>query len=279
MMNGYRVAASWLGAVLVVSLVLYAAASLYLFLTQEQKIFHPIRQLQQTPQDWGLNFESVVLSSEGIPIHGWWIAGAADQTAVLFCHGNSGNIADAAVADRSRLLHELGLGVFLFDYRGYGNSKGTPSEIGSYRDGEAAMRFLVDEKKIAVQRLLLYGHSLGGGVASWLAVNHPVRGVILEGSFTSIEDMAEERYPYLPVRRLARVHYNNLERISWLRAPLLIIHSRDDEVVAFAHGQRLFAAAPGPKTFLEISGTHNSGFNHSVAAIKQAVTALAGLYR
>ncbi|MBF0158470.1 MAG: alpha/beta fold hydrolase [Magnetococcales bacterium] len=275
-MNLYRLTTSWWGSMLVLLLACYAIASLYLFLTQEQKVFHPSSVLQQTPQQWGLEFESILLSSDGVPIHGWWIAGASHRPVVLFCHGNSGNMSDPAVADRTKLLHELGLGVLLFDYRGYGTSQGSPSETGSYRDGEAALHFLVHEKKIPVQNILVYGHSLGGGIASWLAVQQPTRGLILEGSFTSIEDMAEERYPYLPVRWLARIHYNNLERMPWLRAPLLLIHSREDEVVAWTHGQRLFAAAREPKTWLEMRGSHNHGLIDSAVAVKQAIASMAG---
>ncbi|MCP4378036.1 MAG: alpha/beta hydrolase, partial [bacterium] len=144
-------------------------------------------------------------------------------------------------------------------YRGYGQSEGSPSEQGTYRDAEAAWTYLTRKRKIDASKIVLFGRSLGGAVAAWLAVEKHSAGVILESTFTSVPDRGAELYKYLPVRFLARINYNTLGRIDKLRCPLLVIHSPDDEIIPYHHGQQLFESAKEPKRFLEISGGHNGG--------------------
>jgi hypothetical protein len=177
---------------------------------------------------------------------------------LLFFHGNAGNISHRL--DSIRIFADLGLDVFIFDYRGYGLSEGSPSEPGTYRDATAAWRWLTGERGLAPGQILLFGRSLGAAVALELATRVEPAGVILESAFTSVPDLGAAIYPWLPVRLLSRYRYDNLGRIASVRAPLLVVHSRGDEIVPFRQGQALFAAASEPKRFLELQGGHNDGF-------------------
>ena len=150
--------------------------------------------------------------------------------------------------------------VFIFDYRGYGQSEGKPSESGTYRDAEAAWQYLVEERKVDPNRIIIFGRSLGGAVATWQARNHTPVALILESTFTSVPDIGAKYYPFLPVRLLSRFKYDTAEYLKGVNCPVLIVHSPDDEMMPFSHGQRLFEIAKEPKGFLEISGSHNEGF-------------------
>ncbi|MBF0625304.1 MAG: alpha/beta hydrolase [Magnetococcales bacterium] len=234
----------------------YLLMTLLLYLSQNQQVFHPTRVREGHPAGWGLIHEPVMLDSAGIPIRAWWLPGAPERPVVLFFHGNACNISQ--LEGQARLFHAMGWSSLLVDYRGYGESGGEASEAGTYEDALSAWNHLTGTRTIDPGRIILYGHSLGGGVAVWLAGRTTPRGVILEGTFTSIADRAAELYPWLPVRWLARIHYDNVAGLARVQAPLLIIHSREDRVVPFHHGQRLFDAAGGRKWFLPILGDHNS---------------------
>jgi hypothetical protein len=218
----------------------------------------PSRALTASPAELGLRFESVYFEAEdGVRLHGWFLPAPENGLTLLFFHGNAGNISHRL--DSLRQFHDLGVNTFIFDYRGYGESEGSPGENGSYLDAAAAWRYLTRERGVAAQDILLFGRSLGGAIATWLAVERPSAGLIIESTFTSIPDLAAELYPWLPVRPLARIHYPTLARIGLVRSPLLVVHSREDELIPFAHGRRLFEKAANPKRFLEISGDHNGG--------------------
>ena len=161
------------------------------------------------------------------------------------------------------MYHQLGLAVFIIDYRGYGRSQGRPSEPGTYLDAEAAWNYLTKDKAVPENRIILYGESLGGAVATWLATQHKPGALILESSFTSVMDMGRHYYPYLPIRWISRIKYPTLDRIKEVHVPLLIIHSLTDDIVPYAQGKKLFESAHEPKSFLEITGDHNNGFMES----------------
>jgi hypothetical protein len=158
------------------------------------------------------------------------------------------------------MLNGLGLDVFIFDYRGYGQSEGKPSEAGTYADSEAARQWLIDHRDVKDEDLLIWGRSLGAAMAARLAREHPPRALVIESGFTSFPDVAAEFYPYLPVRWIARFNYPVIDYVKDVKCPVLVVASRDDEIIPFAHGERIFAAAPSPKAMLEISGTHNDGY-------------------
>ncbi|MCB0210042.1 MAG: alpha/beta hydrolase, partial [Anaerolineae bacterium] len=141
-----------------------------------------------------------------------------------------------------------------------GQSEGSPSEAGSYLDAEAAWHYLTEERRIAPEKIVIVGRSLGGGVATWLAQHQSAAALVLESTFTSIPDMAAHQYPFLPVRPLTRIRYNTLARLPHIDMPLLIVHSPADDVIPYEHGRQIFQAAAEPKQFLEIQGDHGSGF-------------------
>ena len=233
------------------------------FAFQGHLLFQPSSELLITPDRAGMDYETVRFDAEdGVALHGWWIPAHHGEEAargtVLFFHGNAGNISGRLQSVQQ--FHHLQLNVFIFDYRGYGKSSGSPSEDGLYRDARAAWRYLVDDQGIAPSDVILFGRSMGGGPATWLAQRTAPRAVILESAFTSVPDIAAHHYPFLPARALARIQFDNLSRVDALGAPLLVIHSRDDRVVPFQHGRRLYDAAADPKQFLELQGGHNDGF-------------------
>ncbi len=244
--------------------ILLSAAVGYLLLVvlmyflQSQMVYHPQKSITYTPNDIGLSYEDTTFTTEdGISLHGWYIPTDSNIT-VLYFHGNAGNISGRL--QTIQLLHNLGLNVFIFDYRGYGKSEGRPSEQGTYKDARAAWKYLVSEKDIENEQIIIMGRSLGGAVASWLAVHKQPGATILESTFTSAADLGADLYPWLPVRSIIQYNYNTLEYVKKIESPLFMAHSRDDEIVPYQHGKTLFGAANDPKTFVELRGSHGSGF-------------------
>lgn len=250
--------------VILAAAIAYAAIMALVYLYQPRLVYFPQveRELTNTPRSAGLDFEDVRLqSADGVDIHGWWVPAREPRGAVLLMHGNAGNISHRV--GYAAMFNRLGYSVLLFDYRGYGKSGGHPDEEGTYRDAEAAWQHATVVRRIPPQHIVMVGESLGGGVATWLALKHPPRALVLASTFTSVPDLGAQIYPWLPVRLLARIEYGNLARIGQIRAPILVAHSRDDDIIPYAHGQALYAAAPEPRQFLTLSGTHNDGFLYS----------------
>jgi fermentation-respiration switch protein FrsA (DUF1100 family) len=260
--------------------ILFIAAAGYVLLVAFVYVFQsrliyfpdiPGRTLTATPAEIGLPFEEALIkTADGIGLHGWLVPAGTDAPVVLFCHGNAGNISHRL--DHLKLLHDMGLAVLLFDYRGYGKSEGAPDETGTYRDAQAAWEFLTRSKGVNPAHIVIFGESLGGAIAAHLAKDVGSAGaLILASTFTSAPDLASQFYWYLPVRLLARFEYPTAEYVSHVRAPTLILHSRDDEIVPFAQGRKIFERAAGPKAFVEISGDHNAGFLMSGSTLTQGL--------
>ncbi len=241
------------------AVAVYGGLCLALFLFQARLVFFPSRTLASTPQRIGLEYEEVWLqAADGARIHGWYVPHPRARGTLLFLHGNAGNIGDRL--ESLGIFHRLGLNTLIIDYHGYGKSEGSPGEAESYSDAEAAWRHLVEARRIPAQSIVLFGRSLGGAVAAWLAARVPSAGLILESTFTSVPDMAAKVYPFFPVRLLARIQLDARASLARVRVPVLVIHSAGDEIVPLAHGRALFDAAPEPKRFLELRGGHNDGF-------------------
>lgn len=246
-------------SLLVILLGVFLGLSLFLYLFQERYVYFPDRKLVSTPAQIHLPYEEVHLQTQDrVQLHGWFVPAPDARLTLLFLHGNAGNISHRL--ESLQVFHELGLNVFIFDYRGYGDSTGTPSEQGTYRDASAAWRYLTKTRTIPASRIVLFGRSLGGAVAVWLAGRTRPAALILESTFTSIRDMAARFYPYLPTSLLIRIRYPCIDRIGALHLPVLIVHSADDEIIPYASARRLYDAAPGPKALLTIHGGHNDGF-------------------
>lgn len=241
---------------------LYVLLAIALYLFQERMIFLrgvPGRDLEATPRLLGLDYRDVRLeTADNVALHGWYVPADERRGVLLFLHGNAGNISHRL--DSIAIFNSLGLDVLIIDYRGYGRSQGKPSEQGVYLDAEAAWRYLVEDRSEDPATILVFGRSMGGAIAAWLSSRHEAAGLIIESCFTSALDMAQQLYPFMPVRLLARIRFPAAEFVARSRNPVLVVHSSHDEIIPFAMGQSLFATAPEPKRFLAISGDHNSGF-------------------
>lgn len=208
-----------------------------------------------------LGVEEVRLrTADGVQLYGWWRPPGSDEAPVLlWCHGNAGNISHRA--ENLELLGRRGLGVLLFDYRGYGRSEGSPSEEGLYLDAEAAHRYLTEEQGIAPRHIILFGRSLGAAVALRTVLERPAAGLIMESPFVNVPAMARHMMPFLPVWALARNEFDSLARIGRLEVPVLIIHGTADRLVPPEQGRRLYQAAPEPKEWYAIEGAgHNDTY-------------------
>jgi fermentation-respiration switch protein FrsA (DUF1100 family) len=204
-------------------------------------------------------------AANGTALHAWWTAPpgwAPQHGAVLFSHGNGGNLSSRGPVG-GRWRAELGRAVLLYDYPGYGKSEGLPSEAGCYASGEAAYRWLVGEQQVPQAEVVHVGESLGGAIATELAVRHRCRALILLFPFTSFPDMAQQTVPWLPARWLVRNRLDNLAKIDQVGCPVFITHGTADRVIPFRQGERLYEAAREPKRFLRISGM---GHRHPVGA-------------
>lgn len=232
---------------------------------------YPTRRLEGTPAQRGLKYEELTLTAEdGTRLSAWFLPAEAAEFTVLLLHGNAGNISHRLA--KARILLDLGVSVLLLDYRGYGESEGKPSEPGTYQDARAAYRYLIKERGIRPEQVLVFGESLGTGVAVELATAEKVGGVILEAGFTSLADVGQRIFWFLPgVRWLVKNRYDSRRKIARLAAPLLLLHSREDEVFRFYHAERLFGAAPDPKRLVPLRGRHADGFFTSEAECRDAL--------
>lgn len=243
-------------------LVVYSVLAWTLFFMQPRLTFQPSRDVPNNPGDIGLEYDKVQLKTpDGLTLSAWYIPAENAKFTLLFCHGNGGNITHRL--DSIKIFNRLNLNCLIFDYRGYGDSNGKPSEKGVYIDAQTAYDWLINEKKMSPENIIIYGQSLGGSVAAYLASNVKAKGLIMESSFTSYTDIAQKYYPYMPVRLFARYSFSAVDYIKKVHYPVLFVHSPDDDIVPFKLGQKLYAAANEPKKFIEISGNHNEGFLHS----------------
>ena len=252
---------------------LYAFVCIYLFFMQDRLLFYPnlsSRKITATPAKIGLDFEPVTITtSDNVRIKGWFVPAEKAKGVLLFFHGNAGNISHRL--DSLAIFHHLGLSTLIIDYRGYGESEGRISEQGTYLDAGASWRYLTETKGIAPEEIVIFGRSLGGAVAANLATRTLPAGLILESVFSSVPDMAAQLYPILPVRLLARYEYDVKKMVQGISCPVLVIHSRDDDIIPFTHGVKVYETAVGTKEFLEISGGHNEGFLVSGSRYQQGL--------
>jgi len=245
-------------------LVGYAVLCLVVVFFHKRFIYYPFADLIGTPKQVGVPFRDVFFeAADGVRIHGWIVEPDGDpvRANVLFFHGNGGNISYSM--DTVALFAQLGFRAFFVEYRGYGRSDGRPDEKGLHADAAGALKYFCGEYGLEPKDVVYVGRSLGGGVALKLALRSPPAALVLESPFTSIREMAGAARYLLPLQILIFDRFDNLAGIPNLAVPLLVVHSREDEIVPFFHGRRLFEAAPEPKEFLEILGDHNGGYHLS----------------
>ncbi len=251
-------------------IVVYVGLIGFLYLFQRQFIYFPDRT-RPDPAAYGVPDMAPVtlITADGIELLAWWRPAArADAPVMAFFHGNAGNIGYRGPKVRPYL--DDGWGVLLTAWRGYSGNTGDPSENGLYADGRSALDFLA-ARGVDPEKLVIYGESLGAGVSVQMALERPVAAMILEAPFTSIADMAQHRFPFVPARALVRDRFASLSKIGQLRIPVMVIHGEDDAIVPLKFGQRLFEAVNPPKTPLFVPGgghndLHDFGISTAVKA-------------
>ena len=259
----------------------YIGLAIALYLGQSNLVFMPSRDVIETPEILSIKFENIQITTrDNVNLDSWFVPAKDNDLVgkgvILFCHGNGCNISNRI--SYLPIFRELGLATFLFDYRGYGKSGGTPTEEGTYADVEAAWQYLTQERQIPPQKIIIYGESLGGAIASYLAQkisqpngNNNAGGLVLASTFTSISDRAAELYPFMPIRFLSRFSYNSIDRLPSIKIPVLVIHSIDDEIIPFHHGDRNFQVANQPKKLVKLRGDHNGGFLDSLETYRNGL--------
>lgn len=239
----------------------YGLVCLMLYFQQQRLIFFPTRQLEHTPSLYKLKYQDIWIStSQGEQVerlHGWWIpAEQSDALVMLYFHHNATNI--GANVSQALQFHKLGYSIFLFDYRGFGQSEGAfPTEPQLYEDAQAAWNYLTQERKISPNQLIIYGHSVGGAIAIDLAAKHPEgSALIVQSSFTSMRDMTKRfgLYWVLPVEFLLRQRFDSLEKMQFVKMPVLVITGTEDLQIPVVMGERLYKAAPESKQLIVIQG-------------------------
>ncbi len=225
---------------------------------ENRLIFFPEKVIEETPRQWGMAYEDIYFTTEdGLRLNGWWIPATGSPITLLWFHGNAGNISHRL--ESIKLRHDrLAINIFIFDYREYGKSEGKASEGGTYRDGNAAVGYLRGRGDLDPARIAFLGESLGSAVAVEMAIRHVCAALILESPFLSVHEMAKVSFPFLPLGPLLRTRYDNISKIGKVRAPILIVHGENDEIVPFQHGRRLFEAAPEPKELYVVKGAHHN---------------------
>ncbi len=255
---------------ILVVVLTYLGVCVLVGLLQSRLIYFPTRGYPVAPSDIGLDFEDLTLrTNDGVSIAAWYVPHVDPKGSVIFCHGNAGNMSDRLHS--VKLLHGMGLNVVIFDYRGFGRSEGRPSEQGTYEDAEAAWRYLIETRGESPRRVILFGRSLGGAVAIELATRveqtpssiHPT-ALVVESTFTSLVDIGRLHFPFLPVRLLLTYRYESIDKVPRITCPKLFFHGKDDTLIPFVNGRKLFDAAAEPKRFVETPGGHNeAGFTYS----------------
>jgi len=250
-----------LWGLLIISALAYGGVAVLLFFLQDRLAYFPQfgRELQSDPRDRGMDYAALTLATaDGERLDAWFVPAPQANVVALILHGNAGNMSHRM--DTIAMFHRLGYAVLIVDYRGYGHSTGRPSEEGLYRDAVAAWDYLTRERGVAPGQIVIFGESLGGAVAAWLAARERPGALVLSSVFTSAPELAGDLYPWLPTRWLVRLRYDTRAALEQIHCPVLVAHSPDDEIIPFRHGQLLYAAAAEPKAFLQLAGGHNDGF-------------------
>ena len=254
-----------LGRLAVGASLAYGATFIVLWTQLEKRfVFFPVAELLYTPNDVNLEYEDVrVQTSDGLALQSWFIPGkseTASNVTWLWFHGNGGNIGHR-IGELALAHHRTGANIFVFDYRGYGESEGAPSEKGTYLDSRAVMEYLSSRSDVDPRRIVYLGHSLGAAVAVELALTQPPMAMVLVSPFASVRDMANLTLPLPPIGWLVRNHYDSISRIQQLYVPVLVLHGDQDETVPIDQGRKLYGAANQPKRFQVLKGAaHNDTF-------------------
>lgn len=237
-------------------IICIAIFRLYFVYFEQKNLYYPDKKISGTPKDWAIGYEEVEITTpDGKVLSAWFVPAPGASVTVFYCHGNAGNISHRL--HKVEFFHDMGVNFFIFDYRGYGNSTGFPTESGIYKDTLAAYDYLLSRDDIDKSKIVVCGKSLGGAIATELCTKRDVAALILESSLASVEMRGSEMFPFLPMKLLTLQKYDALKRVKTITIPKLITHGRSDDIISFKHGEALFAAAAEPKKFLPFDGGHN----------------------
>ena len=262
----------------VIAVVAYGGVLAFIMASERTLVFQAARArgpLRTPDAALHLPYERVeFVSGDGTKLVGWQISGAMPDSNglwVLVNHGNGHNLSQLEEPEFLRDLRGLGVNIFIYDYRGFGESAGEADELGAYADARAAYDLLRTKYGVSAERMIVYGHSLGTGVAVHLASTAAVGALVLQAPYTSIPDLGARRYPYLPIRSLATFRFSSLERMPKVTAPLLILHSPQDAVIPLAMAEQLqLAAGSKDRRFIHVEGGHELAFRTDSAIFFRA---------
>jgi hypothetical protein len=256
----------WLLSILAV----YVGLCLILYVFQNRLVYFPSPEIARTPGSIGLDYEDLdLVTEEGVEVHAWLVKHPNPRAVAVYCHGNAGNIGDRM--HTLRMLHAARLTTLIFDYSGYGLSGGEVGEEPCYSSARAAEKFA--REALATERIVLVGRSLGGGVATRLASERAPDALILQSTFLSLASAASDIYPFLPARIIIGDKYPSKDLLPAIDCPLFVAHGKDDRTIPFAHGEGLVEIAPGPKTFVPLSGGHNDAYAQNETQYVAALSA------
>lgn len=244
---------------------MYCLILISLMALENKLLFRPISFADLREETSALKYEEVQFpSSDGNTIAGWWCPQEGAEWTILYCHGTGGNLSlHTMIVPMMQQTSKVN--VLAFGYPGYSGSTGTPSEAGCYASSEAAYDWLINEKKIDPKRLILFGQSMGGGVACNLALQKSHAGLILLSTFTTLPERAQEVIPIFPINWMMKSRFDNRSKLQKYHGPLLIAHGDNDDVVPFHHGEALYAvAASKQKEFCHIPGGTHVLFNQDI---------------
>lgn len=262
------------GSVILIIIIIFFLFWIFIRYYQTHGIYFPTKEIHYTPNQLGLEYREINFNAtDKVQLNGWFIPNRNSNFILLFCHGNAGNISHRL--DLIKLFHSIDLNVFIFDYRGYGKSNATPSEDGFYRDALGAYNYLTNEMKYEPEKIVIYGKSIGANVAINLASRVKAAALISDSAFCSAIHMSKTIFPFLPKEwinkaatskfiqknlkklRILLIKFDALSKIKNIKMPKLIIHSKDDEMIPFTQGKKLFKATSEPKEFYPLHGGHN----------------------
>ena len=238
-----------------------------MYALQRNLMYFPHKEIG-APAAYGLtDVKNVALKSrDGLPLQAWTLAARPGAPTLVYFHGNAGNLSHRV--EKFEALMHAGFGFVAVSYRGYGQSAGMPDEEGIYNDARAAMDYVRDVLKIKPVNTVLYGESLGSGVAVQMATEFPVAAVALEAPYLSVAQRAQEMYPVLPARLILKDGFYSIDKVAQVKAPLIVFHGEEDRVIPARHGRALLAAANEPKEGVFYPGVGHTDFNMKDVAQK-----------